>query len=249
MLQSALLRAAGFVHGFTTRAFDFRPVHPPRSVEEVTHAPPEVAAVALAARFDASRLLLLSQTHGRDVLDVDRFLDGPPTRSGATWPDGDALFTRRFAGLTVGVRVADAVPILLADTATRTVAAVHAGWRGVVAGVIEAARVAGEKAGVRFDVAAIGPCIGPCCFDVGADVAARIAHVTVPGVIVHRAGGKAWVDLRRAVRHQLGALDLKADSIDDVPGCTCCQAERFFSHRRDGDGAGRQLAFMVAPGR
>lgn len=245
MLQSSLLRAAGFAHGFTTRAVDFRPVRPPRTAEEASHPPLPVEAVALAARFDGRRLFLLSQVHGRDVLDVDRWLAGPPTRAGH--PEGDALLARS-AGSPVGVRVADCVPILLADTTTRTVAAVHAGWRGVALGVIDATRAAADEAGARFDVAAIGPCIGPCCFEVGADVAEKIAAATTPDVVARRAGDKAWVDLRRAARHQLTAIGLRDDRVEDVPGCTYCDAERFFSHRRDGEASGRHLAFIVAPG-
>jgi copper oxidase (laccase) domain-containing protein len=97
-------------------------------------------------------------------------------------------------------------------------------------------------------LAAIGPCIGPCCFEVDADVAAQIAQATTPEVIARRVGDKAFVDLRRAVRFQLRALGLDDAHTDDVDGCTRCDEEHFFSHRRDGEASGRSLAFIVARG-
>lgn len=136
----------------------------------------------------------------------------------------------------VGVRVADCVPVLVADAASGDVAAIHAGWRGVVAGVVDA----GVKLlGGRDLVAAIGPCIGPCCFEVGAEVAEQV------GFVARRVGDKAFVDLRAAVRAQLRALGLPDARIEDVAGCTRHEL-RFHSFRRDGKGSGRMLA-AIAP--
>ena len=156
------------------------------------------------------------------------------------------------------VRVADCVPVLLADPRTGRVAAVHAGWRGVVADVLGAAvrhlghsrsegreSSASSRAASDF-LAAIGPCIGPCCFEVGADVGETIARSTTSSAISRRdeARGKVFVDLRAAVRAQLRELGLSDAAIEDVPdrtgaGCTRCDAQRFFSYRRDGDASGR----------
>ena len=128
----------------------------------------------------------------------------------------------------VAVRVADCVPVLLADPMTGRVAAVHAGWRGVVADVIgtavrrlAVARSHGREAGSSSSrdaggfLAAIGPCIGPCCFEVGVDVGETIARATTTNSIARRdeARGKVFVDLRAAVRAQLRALGL-ADDVD-----------------------------------
>jgi YfiH family protein len=139
--------------------------------------------------------------------------------------------------------VADCVPVLVASTDTGAVAAIHAGWRGVVAGVVPAGvellRGASALAGQAPLLAAIGPCIGPCCFEVGADVAERIGFVT------RRAGDKAYVDLRAAVRAQLRALGLPDEAIEDVPGCTKHEPDRFHSFRRDGANSGRMLAAIA----
>lgn len=151
--------------------------------------------------------------------------------------------------VAVGVRVADCVPVLVASTDTGAVAAIHAGWRGVVAGVVPAGvELLGRGAGALL--AAIGPCIGACCFEVGADVAERIGFVTrraAPQVGgASRVGGdKAYVDLRAAVRAQLRALGLSDEAIDDVPGCTKHEPDRFHSFRRDGANSGRMLAAIA----
>jgi YfiH family protein len=139
--------------------------------------------------------------------------------------------------VAVGVRVADCVPLLVADDASGDVAAIHAGWRGVVAGVVKAG--VELLAGKRL-VAAIGPCIGACCFEVGRDVGERI------GFVVREDGEKVYVDLRAAVRAQLRALGVSDDRIEDVPGCTKHEPARFHSFRRDGANSGRMLATIAA---
>ena len=206
-LESALLRGAGFRHGFSIRPWDFR------SDREASED-----AIALVLRLPR-RIVQVSQVHGaRAVL-------APCERT----EEADAIVARE-GDTAVGVRVADCVPVLLASSKTGAVAAVHAGWRGVVARVVDAAFELGD-----FDLAAIGPCIGACCFEIGDDVAAKLApHAK------DRHG-----DLRAAVRAQLLARGLQNAHIEDVPGCTRCDAERFFSHRRDGDAAGRHLAVIA----
>jgi YfiH family protein len=161
--------------------------------------------------------------------------------SAAEGQEADAVVARE-AGAAVGVRVADCVPVLVADEASGHVAAIHAGWRGVVGGVVRAGveLLAGQR--LVSLVAAIGPCIGPCCFEVGRDVAAQI------GFVVREQGDKAYVDLRAAVRAQLALLGVAEARIEDVAGCTKDEPERFHSFRRDGANSGRMLAAIVARG-
>jgi copper oxidase (laccase) domain-containing protein len=129
------------------------------------------------------------------------------------------------------------VPVLVADPASGRAGAIHAGWRGVVSGVV---RAGVELLGGRDVVAAIGPCIGACCFEVGRDVAERI------GFVVRVEGDKAYVDLRAAVRAQLRLLGLADEAVDDVAGCTRHEPERFHSFRRDGANSGRMLAAIAS---
>jgi YfiH family protein len=134
----------------------------------------------------------------------------------------------------VGVRVADCVPVLVGNGSNGDVAAIHAGWRGLVGGVVEAGL---ELLGKGDRIAAIGPCIGACCFEVGRDVGERT------GFVVREAGDKQYVDLRAAVRARLVALGVGI--VDDVPGCTKHEPERFHSFRRDGANSGRMLASIA----
>jgi YfiH family protein len=141
------------------------------------------------------------------------------------------------------------VPVLVADTETGAVAAIHSGWQGTVADVVGAAiaalrRTIGRQGAL---VAAIGPHIEACCFEVGDDVAAKL-RACAPGasVVVSGRGSRPHVDLRRIVRSQLTASGLSNGAIDDVAGCTKCDALRFFSFRRDKENSGRLLSAIVA---
>lgn len=228
------LARAGFRHGFASLAMDFGPLTP---------APEVLANVQLLAAsigFDAAALRQVNQVHGA------RVVDGATLESAAARVEADALVlhagsTDAVAARAVGVRVADCVPVLVGSRGDGAVAAIHAGWRGVVAGVVGAAL---RELGGGERVAAIGPCIGPCCFEVGADVAAQIAAACGdPRVVAERNGDKALVDLRRAVRAQLAADGVT--DVEDVPGCTRCEPARFFSYRRDGAKSGRHLAAIA----
>jgi YfiH family protein len=149
----------------------------------------------------------------------------------------------------VSVKYADCVPILMAAEDGRAVAAVHAGWRGVVAGVAPAAvdrlaDIAGRRAADL--VVAIGPCIGVEHFEVGAEVAELMAGVISDCKSGISEAGKPLVDLREAVRRQLIEAGVKEERIDGTDRCTYRDAEEFFSHRRDGGVTGRMAAVIGA---
>ena len=241
LLVAKNLSNGGFSHGFSTRAggvsegpyatANFGKGDDPARVAE------NVRRFANAVGFESDALRQVTQVHGARVVDASTLRDA------AAREEADALVLRaggRSEARAVGVRVADCVPLLVGSRA-RGVAAIHAGWRGVVAGVIDAARAALDASDA---IAAIGPCIGPCCFEVGADVGERIASACgEPRVIARREGDKAFVDLRLAVREQLAMRGVT--DVEDVPGCTRCDAVRFFSYRRDGEHSGRHLAAIA----
>jgi YfiH family protein len=212
LLTSRRLAEAGFAHAFPER---------------------DATDAQLREALAAGRVLQVRQVHGARVVEAPAAED----------EEADAIVARAAAGrVAVGVRVADCVPVLLADAESGDVAAVHAGWRGVVAGVVAAA-VARLGGRARL-LAAIGPCIGPCCFEVGRDVGDRI-EAACGRVIVHASGAKAYVDLRRAVRLQLRGAGVSDAGIDEVAGCTKHEPERFHSFRRDGADSGRMLAAIA----
>ncbi len=148
--------------------------------------------------------------------------------------EGDALLENQ-AGSVVAVKTADCMPILLADDRTRSVAAVHAGWRGTVAQIVpEAVRAMRERFGTNpGDLhAAIGPGIGVCCYEVGPEVSAQFG--------LH---GRAHIDLAEENRRQLANSGIPADRIYVSGQCTMCGPE-FHSFRRDKEAAGRMYSFI-----
>jgi polyphenol oxidase len=192
----------------------------------------DTADTELLEELSVDAIRQVKQVHGARAIE-DKEADGA---------EADAIVSRS-RHIAVGVRVADCVPLLVADEASGAVAAIHAGWRGLVAGVV---RAGVDLLGGQKLVAAIGPCIGPCCFEVGDDVAERIASVSNgASVIASRAEDKAHADLRVAVRAQLRAWGVADDRIDDVPGCTKHDAARFHSFRRDGAKSGRMLSAIA----
>lgn len=157
--------------------------------------------------------------------------------------DGDALVTNR-PGLLLGVRTADCLPVLMADSTHKAVAAIHAGWRGLVAGVLlRTVEAMAERFGSRPAslVAAIGPAIGPCCYDVGPEVARRFGELFPERTDLT---GRAHIDLSEAARRQLVAAGVPAGQIWCVGLCTRCLSGEFYSWRREGPTAGRMLSVI-----
>jgi polyphenol oxidase len=147
--------------------------------------------------------------------------------------EGDALLSAE-PGVTVSIRTADCLPILLADPKTGAVAAVHAGWRGTAAGIVESTvqRMVAELGARRESLlAAIGPGIGACCYEVGLDVALKLGETQA---------GK--VDLAEINRRQLVRAGVR--EIDVVSPCTFCNPDEFFSYRREAEQAGRMISFV-----
>jgi YfiH family protein len=169
-------------------------------------------------------------------------------------PEADAVFATE-PGVVVGVVTADCVPILLACARGAGVAAVHAGWRGLARGVVEAgvlelARASGAPP-ARI-AAAIGPHIGACCYEVDAPVVDAIAARLGPEALASAAPVRAghWLlDLGALAALALARAGVPRRAIGNAAArCTACDAANFHSHRRDGAGAGRLVHFVEVPG-
>jgi YfiH family protein len=247
-LESPLLRENGFRHAFFTRhggvsEGPYRSLNFSRSVgDEPERVAMNLALAAEALGVGPERVFFLSQVHGTNAV----ALAGNENREAVVEVEGDALASRA-AGLACGVRTADCVPVLLGDKRSGAAAAVHAGWRGIVRGVLEAGVTKlRELAGGDVElVAALGPHIRLWSFEVGEDVADEIANASPVPCVVRRDGMKPHVRLDNIVRAKLGALGVKPEDIDDVGGCTVTEDERFFSYRRDGKVGGRHLSAIV----
>ncbi|MFI4859851.1 MAG: polyphenol oxidase family protein [Phycisphaerales bacterium JB063] len=215
--QSPLLRGLGVPHAFGTR-----------------HGDADQLAGAIGLTQHA--WVTVKQVHGSTVARGPR--DGHPpscTEADAVMLDAPGHATR--------IVTADCVPIFLVSTDGRRVAAIHAGWRGLVAGVIERAA---DQLGARF-LAAVGPCISAAHFEVGPEVAQHFdpAHHRTPP------GHKPHIDLAAAAAARLKALG--AQAIDCTDRCTYRDAKDFYSHRRDvthgGAATTGRLSHLIAPKR
>jgi polyphenol oxidase len=150
-------------------------------------------------------------------------------RPGARGEPGDGLWTEE-ADLPVLAMTADCLPIVLARTGGRPgVAVLHAGWRGLLGGLVA---VGVRALGGRLH-AALGPAIGPCCYEVGPEVAEPFAAAFGPAVVHGRS-----VDLWAAAESSLAAAGV--EHVERFGLCTSCNADLFFSHRRTGEPRGVQ---------
>jgi polyphenol oxidase len=247
-LQSALLDGEGFVHAFFTRrggvsGGPFATLNLSLAVgDHPEHVTENLRQAARVLGLAASRVCVPRQVHGNSVLVLDgpdgALLEGTPA---------DASVSLEPT-LACAVRTADCVPILLADRESGRVAAVHAGWRGVVGKVVRATVERMQALGSRPAalLAAIGPHISAQAFEVGEEVAAQLAAASPRSdVVVRGPGQKPHVALAAILRAQLLELGLASDAIEELPGCTYGDAERFFSYRRDGQRSGRMLSAIV----
>lgn len=157
----------------------------------------------------------------------------------------DAAFSRR-AGVVCAVMTADCLPVLFCDRAGTVVAAAHAGWRGLQAGVLESC--IDRMAVAAPDILAwLGPAIGPQAFEVGDEVREAFIQsgVTAESCFVRHGSGKWLADIYRLARQRLTAKGLTA--IYGGNFCTMTDARRFFSYRRDGVTGRMATLIWLAP--
>jgi YfiH family protein len=184
--------------------------------------------LAAALGIEPERVVMAHQVHGDRL--IRHAAEQHPRVFSEAVPspeDADAHATSE-KGLAPMVMVADCLPVALAGRGG--VAMAHCGWRGLAASL--AATAARE---VEATAAAIGPGIGPCCYEVGEEV--RTAFAGVSGAARERT-----LDLAAVARHQLaeaGVAEIESSGL-----CTSCEADLFFSHRRDGERTGRQAGFV-----
>ena len=225
-----------------------------RSVSGIYHAFPGVDpksgrkdAERLRTVFSVppSRIGTLRQIHSANVLEWEE-ADAIRGRGGQR--EGDALWTA-IPGTGVGVRTADCVPVLIADPGVPVCAAVHVGWRGFAAGIIEntVRRLAlgFGPASTRRLLAAAGPSARGCCYEIGEEVADLLRSLPGGGRFLFpgRTAGKWTADLSSLALEGLAAAGVPRTNLAATGPCTVCSPS-FHSYRREKSLTGRQLSFI-----
>lgn len=250
VLRAPTFAKLGITHGFSLRtgghsAPPFDSLNVARAVgDEPSAVRRNLQSLAQGIGYVPEALFELSQVHGNVARTVVHRDDPIAVRQ----EEGDVLVAIE-PGLPIGIRIADCIAALIWDPRSGAVAGVHAGWRGVVARAADAAieRLVREaKADPGALRVATFPHIRACCFEVGDDVAATIAAASNATDVIDHTHAKAHVHLWPVLQAQLLERGVAAEHIEDVPGCTHCEPQRFFSFRRDGKRSGRHLAVIVS---
>ena len=205
---------------------------------EVTTGPPSFPFIASLKQIHSTRVVVF---------------DGPVKAEVILQGEGDALVTNQTQFLLV-VRTADCVPVLLVDQKTGVIGAIHAGWRGAVGGIVpKTIQTCVEQFGsnVAHMHVAIGPSIGPCCYEIDAQVVEPL-QTRYPdwlGVLQETKAGKAMLDLKKLLWHQILASGIPEQQVERIEECTRCRDDLFFSYRREGKVNGTMMSGIMLPER
>lgn len=254
-LTSPLLdQQAGIRHGFSTRKGGVSAAPWDSLNLGVGRGDDEKAVLENYRRFcgvvgtNMDRAVLSKQVHETTV----RVCTSADAGKGLFMPrdyTADALVTQE-ADLPLVVFSADCGIILLYDPVRNAIGAVHAGWRGCAAGILEkTVQTMASAFSTRPEdlLSVIGPCIGQCCFETDADVpeAMTTALGTDAEAYLERRGAKWHVDLAGLNRQWLLRAGLLPEHIDTCGLCTACHPELFWSHRKMGEARGAQVAMIA----
>ncbi|WP_320111085.1 peptidoglycan editing factor PgeF [Draconibacterium orientale] len=207
-----------------------------------SNAPENKAKLAEVLALEAEQMVYPDQTHSSCVAAIQEVPE-------AVISETDALVTNQ-AGLCLCVQTADCVPVLLCDPEAKVVAAVHAGWRGTVGGIVEKAvgmMMKNYGASAKNIVAAIGPAISPEIYEVGDEVvvAARKSIPNVETTLHKNSTGNFHFNLWEANRQLLLKSGVPAQNIEVLGACSFSEAEKYYSARREGVDTGRMVSGIM----
>jgi len=235
--QSSLFNSRnGICHGFSTRTggvsnFPYNMLNLGLSVGDIpenVHKNRELFFQAL--KSDPQQSAQGVQVHGNTI----QIVDHP-----GTFESTDALITTR-KNIPLVIKTADCAPVILFEPEQRVIAAVHAGWRSIVKGILEnTIQIMMENFNSKPEMikCAIGPSIRSCCYEVKNDVSGLF-----PEDVILWENNKSYLDIPKAIQIRLIDQGIRIENIDISQLCTACNEKLFFSHRRDKGKTGRMMA-------
>jgi YfiH family protein len=247
---------SGVTHGFSTRRGGVS-VLPHTSETNLAFGRGDAEATVLenlrlfcsAIGTDAEKVVSLPQIHSAKVIKVTREMAGEGYFTPAS-TECDGYVTNE-PGVAFGIKTADCLPILLCDKEAGVISALHAGWRGSVAGIVHNGISEMVKLGAKPEkiCCALGAAIGQCCFEVGEEV--RDAAIALTGskadeFFKHgKKEGKYYFALSDFNEYLLLSLGILPKNIDKNTECTCCNSDDYFSHRKTNGNRGTILAVIA----
>lgn len=246
-------------HGFSTRVHGFSSRYGENELNlgltrdddpADVHRNRQLLTRAIAGEDASPEFVTVRQVHGIAIRTVDAGENKLTAPDGRGLIDADGLMTQAKNSLLC-IQVADCVPVLVADTRLRAVAAYHAGWRGTAAGIVQQgiARMRHDFGSRPEDlIGAVGPSIGGCCYTIGEEVHREFQqrYPYAARLFSERADG-LHLDLAEANRHQMSDAGLRPESITVLGECSACSRlpdgrRKYFSHRAEHGVTGRMMA-------
>lgn len=255
LFSESFAEAGGIAHGFSSRVggvstgmWDSLNLGVSRG-DDPDHVRENYRRFLAAIGAGKPLLAMCNQVHGTEIRNLTTAdLKRDPYEKAAFEADG---IMTSIPGVALTVFSADCIPVLLYDPKRRVIAALHAGWRGTAAGIVTAAveqMTAVYGADPADILAAIGPGIDQCCFETHEDVpnamTAALSSDSLP--FLHLLdNGKFSVDLKGINARRLELAGLDPAHIDLCRDCTCCQEEKYWSHRRQGTQRGSMASVIM----
>ncbi len=239
---------AGLRYGFSTRTGGVSEgslsslnlgINRPDSIENLQE---NYGIFCSAIGINPKDTVLAKQVHSDTIIEIDASQTRGRLDKKEPMPDCDGLITQDNR-VAMGIFYADCTPVLLFDVKKKILCAVHCGWRGTVKGfaakgICEMTK--GYNSSVENIHAVIGPCIDKCCFEVGDGVAQEFKRAGMEQFIYSgKTPGKVYVDLKGTNREFLLNAGVRAENITVAADCTCCNTDKYFSHRGCGADTGR----------
>lgn len=248
-VSSLILDGAGFPHEFGTRVTNRADSLPPIHILMQVHGE-RIVVLTENTEYRRQETGVKGQgtrEKGRGK-NANLIIRGLPEEA-FRFDEGDALITS-LPGVSIGIRTADCLPVLLAEPVSGAVAAVHCGWRSLALDLAEqTVRTMTSLTGNKPSgfIAALGPAINTCCYEVGTEVIGQFQGYDADPTAYTEREDRFFLNLRAIALSQLLRAGLSPDHIDDLAQCTSCLSERYFSHRARRD-EGRMVSFIQAKG-